>query len=305
MFAHFNYHTMDASRTKQIEIWEKQYSPSQWSKRFPTASECIDYHLKFVRDLSDENRKEFQCNLNVAYGDMEREKFDIYGHDLPEDAPLFVYIHGGFWQMLNKEESAYCVKPLVERGFRVIILDYELCPDVALEQIVVQIKRAGEHILNYAAVNRVKHVCFAGHSAGAHLIATMLDRDFVATVGSKIQLIKHLYLISGVYGLDELRFTQAVNADNLLGLDDATTISLSPMQMSYQHLSNLGIKFHIYVAEHDSSVFKQMSIDLNKHLDRYGITSDLHILPGLDHFDIVEKLSEKNFVITSQILENV
>lgn len=66
------------------------------------------------------------------------------------DAPLFVYIHGGFWQELDKETSAYCVGPLVKAGIRVIILDYDLCPSVTLEQITKQIERAADVVLNYA-----------------------------------------------------------------------------------------------------------------------------------------------------------
>ncbi|XP_058447443.1 kynurenine formamidase [Malaya genurostris] len=295
---------MDSARDHQIEIWNKQYSPSEWNKRFATASEVIEYHMNYVRQVSDKNRKQLRCNLNISYGTNEREKFDVYGDDLPVNAPLFVYIHGGYWQILNKDESAYCVKPLVEKGIRVFVLDYDLCPNITLTQTVEQIKRAGEYILKYATDNRIKYVCFAGHSAGAHLLLTMLDRDFVATVGTRIQLIKHLYLISGVYSLEQLRYTSAVNADNVLGLNDSNVKKLSPLLMSYQHLTQIGIKFHIFVAEHDSSVFKQMSIDMNEYLGKYSLVSDLHMLPSLNHFDIVEKLSENDYFITQKILEH-
>lgn len=66
------------------------------------------------------------------------------------DSPIFIYIHGGYWQELNKTNSAYCVHPLVAAGIKVIVLDYDLCPNVTLEQIVSQIERAGEYILDYA-----------------------------------------------------------------------------------------------------------------------------------------------------------
>lgn len=66
------------------------------------------------------------------------------------DAPIFIYIHGGYWQMLDKAVSAYCVKPLVTAGIKVIVLDYDLCPNVTLEQLVDQIQRAGTFFLQYA-----------------------------------------------------------------------------------------------------------------------------------------------------------
>jgi arylformamidase len=66
-------------------------------------------------------------------------------------SPIFVYIHGGYWQELSKELSAYCVHPLVKAGIRVIILEYELCPKITLVNLVQQIQKAGIHILKYAA----------------------------------------------------------------------------------------------------------------------------------------------------------
>ncbi|XP_062553004.1 kynurenine formamidase [Armigeres subalbatus] len=287
-----------------IKLWEKEYSPSEWSKRFPTATEVINFHVKFITEVSKKNRQELSCELDVEYGSGDSEKFDIYGANLPRDAPLFVYIHGGYWQMLSKTDSGYCAEPLVAKGYRVIVLDYELCPNITLEELVSQIKRAGEYILNYAGENHVKHISFAGHSAGAHLIAAMLDLSFATTVKDELQFIKHVYLISGVFRLDELRFTKEVNENNLLCLNDENIANLSPLNSDYRHLSNSGIKFHVYVAENDSAVFKQMSNDIHKHLDNCGITSSLQILPGLDHFDIVEKLSEKSHSITHAILEN-
>lgn len=107
--------------------------------------------------MSDKNRKELKCELDVEYGNDDSEKFDIYGGDLPENAPLFVYVHGGYWQMLSKKESAYCAKPLVQKGYRVIVLDYALCPKVTLEELMKQVQRAGEYILNYAVENHVKY----------------------------------------------------------------------------------------------------------------------------------------------------
>lgn len=67
-----------------------------------------------------------------------------------QDAPLHVFIHGGYWQELDKTISAYIVRPLVENGIKVIVLDYDLCPRITLAQLVDQIQRAGEFIINYA-----------------------------------------------------------------------------------------------------------------------------------------------------------
>lgn len=66
------------------------------------------------------------------------------------DAPIFIYIHGGYWQELDKTVSAYVVEPLHNAGHKVIVLDYDLCPNISLEQLADQIQRAGIWIVNYA-----------------------------------------------------------------------------------------------------------------------------------------------------------
>uniref|UniRef100_A0A182PJ14 Kynurenine formamidase n=1 Tax=Anopheles epiroticus TaxID=199890 RepID=A0A182PJ14_9DIPT len=301
---------MDGPSESTLLTWEKQYSPSAWSVRFPTPAEVIDFHVKFVKSESDKNKERLETTLDVPYGSGDRDKVDIYGENLPVDAPLFVYIHGGYWQMLEKETSAYPAKPLVDSGVRVMIVGYELCPEVTLEELVRQIKVAGEFVLNYATENGVKHVSIAGHSAGAHLILSMLDQMFQNAVGDELHLLKDVYLISGVYNVQELRYTKSVNKDNLLGINDANAKRLSPLYASYDHLRSVseqggGLRFHVYVAEHDSDVFREMSTKMSELLRSFGLKSDLSVLPGLDHFDIVEKLTSLDYTITSAILAGV
>lgn len=39
--------------------------------------------------------------LNLAYGATASQKLDIYGTDLPNNAPILVFIHGGYWQGMD------------------------------------------------------------------------------------------------------------------------------------------------------------------------------------------------------------
>ncbi|XP_053667140.1 kynurenine formamidase [Anopheles marshallii] len=286
-----------------LAIWEKQYSPSAWSVRFPTPSEVIDYHVSFAKNVTDANKAKYETTLDVPYSSGERDMVDIYGDNLPLDAPLFVYIHGGYWQQLEKESSGYAAKPLIDGAMRVMIVGYELCPSVTLEELVRQIKFAGEFVLNYATENGVKHISIAGHSAGAHLILSMLDESFQSAVGEELNLLKDVYLISGVYNVQELRYTRSVNNGNLLGINDDNAKRLSPMFANYDHLRSTGIKFHVYAGQHDSDVFRDMSSKMNDRLKSFGLSSDLNVLPNLDHFDIVEHLASSDYTITKAILE--
>lgn len=66
-----------------------------------------------------------------------------------KESPIFVYVHGGYWQTLDKNDSAYCVLPL-SNHFKVVIVEYTLCPKISLENLILQFKKFGRHILNYA-----------------------------------------------------------------------------------------------------------------------------------------------------------
>lgn len=89
-------------------------------------------------------------------GGPELKSFKI--EYLFEGAPLFVFIHGGYWQMLSKESSAYCVDPLVANGIKVAIMNYQLCPSVSLVEQMAQAYRSAVAILNYAVQNGARFV---------------------------------------------------------------------------------------------------------------------------------------------------
>lgn len=97
------------------------------------------------------NRKKYsKSKLNVLYGDTPRESYDVYFKDTEDTSTIFVYVHGGCWQMLDKDISGYCVTPLVEEGHRVIVVDYNICPTISLKKITEEIKKCISHILCYA-----------------------------------------------------------------------------------------------------------------------------------------------------------
>lgn len=49
--------------------------------------------------------------------------------------------------------SSYCVGPLVQSGYKVAIMDFELCPKVSLREQIDQSYRAATAILEYSIAN--------------------------------------------------------------------------------------------------------------------------------------------------------
>lgn len=82
--------------------------------------------------VSDRVKKSGYCKTtNIRYGPGRRQLLDVYENGDRHISLMeytFVYVHGGYWQELNKDISAYCVEPLINAGIRVIVPGYDLVP---------------------------------------------------------------------------------------------------------------------------------------------------------------------------------
>jgi arylformamidase len=256
--------------------------------------------------VSDANRYSINCLLNTPYGESFRQQLDIYGVNLPFDAPIIIFVHGGFWQRSNKHTASYAVKPYVEHHAKVIVIDFDLCPDVSLSDVIKQFKKAVERVFSYAGEHKPKSVSFIGHDSGAHLITYLLSEDMISRLGhDKFKLLKHIYLISGVYDVSELRQTDVLNRENLLSITDANVDDLSPIKSSFGHLSKYNVTFDAYVGGDESPALQKQTREFVAHLKKEKLHANFHKLDDLDHYDIVEKLSEINYDITQTIIGNL
>lgn len=68
------------------------------------------------------------------------------------DAPIFIFIHGGYWQepSIRKEVYWFIAKNLYKNNIKSIFIEYELCPKVTMPTIVENIQLALKECLKYA-----------------------------------------------------------------------------------------------------------------------------------------------------------
>ena len=73
-------------------------------------------------------------HLDEQYGDDPRERVDVF---LPNNdgAPLFAFIHGGYWQWNDKEGFEFLAKELNAHGAAFANIEYTLCPGVTLAEL--------------------------------------------------------------------------------------------------------------------------------------------------------------------------
>lgn len=225
---------------------------------------------------------------------------------MPSEAPIVVYVHGGYWQGMNKHTSSYVVKPYIEHQAKVIVIDFDLCPDVTLSEVIKQFQKAASRVFSYAGEHKPKSISFIGHGSGAHLITYLLTEDMISRLGTdKFNLLKHIYLISGVYDLSELRKTDAVNRENLLSITDENVNELSPIKQNFTHLQKYDLTFDAFVGGDESPTFQKQTREFVAHLKREKLHANFKLMEGLDHFNVVEKLSEINYEVTQKIINNL
>ena len=173
-----------------------------------------DYFRRWGAASADAMRSQTR-ELDLRYGGGANEHLDVYATDQP-DAPVLVFIHGGYWRSLDKRDHAFVAPAFTCQGVCVVVPNYALAPSATVPEITMQMVRA----LAWTWRNVAKfggdpsRITVAGHSAGGHLAAMMLaclwpvyGKDLPA------DLVKNALSISGLHDLDPIMRTPFLQPD--------------------------------------------------------------------------------------------
>ena len=78
----------------------------------------------------------------LAYGDHPRHTLDVFAGP-GVTAPTLVFIHGGYWHMLEKTAYHFPAPAITGAGINYVALEYPLAPEVTIGDIVASVRRAG------------------------------------------------------------------------------------------------------------------------------------------------------------------
>ena len=148
-------------------------------------------------------------------------KLDIwYPRDNPNPTPTLVYIHGGGWIFGTKEGSVYQFLPYLERGWRVVNVEYRMAGNSLAPGAVEDTRCALRWIHRNAAQWKfdTSKIVLTGHSAGGHLslITAMVPK------GTPID--------NRCYGDEDLRVAAVVN---WYGITDVNDLIQGPNLKNY------------------------------------------------------------------------
>lgn len=246
-------------------------------------------HLEDWRRRSDETRARPTARLDLRYGAKANNRIDFFPVAAP-GAPLFVFIHGGYWHRNTKEIFAFVADGANAKGINVATVGYTLAPDAGLTEIVAETVQSIDFLIADATDLGFdpKSVVVGGWSAGGHLAALAADHPDVSGVLS----------ISGIFDLTPIALSYINDA---LDLTAEEVAGLSPLF----NLPNRRIPHRLFVGGGELPELQRQSTVYAEALNQDGIPAALEILPDLNHFTIVNELADKEGTLLGGLLRLV
>jgi arylformamidase len=240
------------------------------------------YFARWERD-SEFVRASLPCTLDVPYGDDSRHRLDLF--PAPQARGTLVFIHGGYWRSLDKRVFSWLAAPWVAAGINTVLVNYRLAPAVRIEAIVDDVIGAANWLFAHGPAHGIamERVVVSGHSAGGHLTAALL-----AAPASKLRFdprrIVGAVPISGVFDFAPLLLF-SFNED--LHLDEPAVERLALAGRA----PTIPAPLVIAAGGAESSEFQRQSRLLAEAWKPQ--TRSLLILPGLNHFSVVDAFAER------------
>jgi len=225
--------------------------------------------------------------LDVPYGPSHAERANVFPAARP-GAPVLVFIHGGYWQRLDKNDFDYIAAPFAASGAAVFNINYALAPRVTMDEIVRQVRAAIAWVWREAKGfnGDLARIHVAGHSAGGHLsaMAALTDWEGVAP-GLPANIVKSALAISGLYELEPVRHTYLNDA---LKLDAAAARRNSPAVFVRKDMVSLALA----VGANETREFLRQQRDFASALATIGAVAEAHEIAARHHFDVIHDLAE-------------
>ncbi len=241
----------DGWRALTPDQLEHEYSPSAWSKR-PWDVYKRDFALESARD---------SAAIGVACVRQTTHRMLLARIDRPR--ANLVWIHGGYWQDLNANDSMHHAQACMQAGINYTSVDYTLAPEATIDQMVDECVESVQALAELAPAP----IIVAGHSAGAHLAAMVAAK--------RPSLVHSLLLFSGIYDLRPIVHT---SVNDVLHLDEDAAWRLSPLRLPFPPT----IGAYVLYGEDESAQFIEQSQAMARRL-----WTEAQRVPGADHFDVV------------------
>ena len=257
--------------------------------------------LEAYRERTAAARASLPCHLGQPYGVTPAERLDVFpAAAAARPSPVFVYLHGGYWRLLDAADSGFMAPAFTAAGICVVAVNYALAPDVSLDEIVRQCRAAIAwvfgHIGEFGGDPRRVHV--GGSSAGAHLAAMLIAPGWQAQFDLPADVIAGATLLSGLYDLEPMRMTYV---NEWVRLDAAAAHRNSPMF----HLPARPLPLVFSYAPNETDEFKRQTEAYLAACRAVGCGGEFVTMPGTNHFDLPLAAADPATALTAAIFRTI
>lgn len=136
-------------------------------KKIRSGEEVLSYPDNFYDTLS-----KLKVTNSLEYTSrFPSNTYDIYRPIDKPNAPILIWLHGGFFIAGDKKGVENVCASIAARGYTVIAMNYALAPEYKHPTAILQLDELITHIkLNHTDLNTSK-IALAGDSAGGYIVA--------------------------------------------------------------------------------------------------------------------------------------
>lgn len=270
-----------------IEDWDDAYANGA---HIEAAADYPPRWARLAQQFREQMAEKKLAEFDIAYGDSERQKFDLFR---PQGSPagLLVFVHGGYWRAFDKSAWSHLATAAIERGWVVAMPSYDLVPEVSISDITRQIGAA----VSKAATLVDGPIRLTGHSAGGHLVSRMICADSPLAE----EVLKRVDRVISISGLHDLRPLLKTTMNDDFRLDEAEAVAESAALMQPQGDAEL----LCWVGADERPEFVRQSALLANIWTGSGMQTSAHEVPGQHHFNVIDGLCDPQSPLAKALLD--
>jgi arylformamidase len=270
---------------------DREYSPS-------ATVASVDSYVAKWRKAGDRARRNLQ-NACEHYGTHAEEVLDAFPATRP-DSPVHVFLHGGYWRALSKDEASFYAEHIVSAGAAFVAVNYSLAPHVSLDAIVDQCRRSLLWVHRNAQTLNAdpRRIHVAGHSAGGHLAGMLAVTDWAQAFDLPPHLVRGACVVSGLYDMEPVRLS---HVNGWLRLDREAAYRNSPIR----HIPALGCPMIVAWADGETGEFIRQSREFGEAWSDKGFDCRLIDEANQNHFSVIELMGDPSSRLGRAVLEQM
>ncbi len=255
----------------------------------------FEKYIVEAQQKAKSTRVKYSNYIDIPYGEHELQKLDIFCKSKLKNAPVHIFIHGGYWRALDKSDHSHLAEPFINNNCLYISINYGLCPYVRLTEITKQIKELLIWVYKNCHIygGNPNNINISGHSAGAHLAAMILNSNW-EKLNLPANIIKSAFLVSGIYE-PEVVLKLSLNKD--IGLTKEEANNNTPVPCSYS------TKLFLSVGDKEPNAWIEQTKRYSKLLIDHDNIVNFTLLKSQNHFSILNILSDSNSKYVNRMIE--